>query len=40
MSAQKAAIDITRYKVISKVGEGSFSNVYRVKDLQTNKYYD
>ena len=39
MSAQKASIDITRYTIISKIGEGSFSQVYRVKDKQTKTSY-
>ena len=32
-------VDITRYTIISKIGEGSFSKVYRVKDSKTKKSY-
>lgn len=39
MSAQNAEISITRYEVISKIGEGSFSKVYRIKDKKTKKSY-
>lgn len=39
MSAEEADIDLTRYRIISKIGEGSFSKVYRAKDSKTNKSY-
>lgn len=39
MSAQSAVLDIHRYVLMSKIGEGGFSKVYRVKDLQTGEYY-
>ena len=39
MPAQKTAIDITCYTIISKICEGSFSQVYRVKDNQTKISY-
>ena len=39
MSAQSPAIDITEYKIINKIGEGSYSIVYRVKDLKTERSY-
>ncbi|KAK8839443.1 hypothetical protein M9Y10_031797 [Tritrichomonas musculus] len=32
-------LDIDRYKIISKIGEGGFSQVYRVKDLKDGHYY-
>ena len=39
MSSENIGIDINRYKITNKIGEGSFSKVYRVKDLKTKKYY-
>lgn len=39
MSASSTAIDLTQYTIVSKIGEGSFSDVYRIRDLKTSKYY-
>ena len=39
ISSQTVVIDITNYKIINKIGEGSFSKVYRVKELNTEKWY-
>ena len=39
MSAQSTAIDITCFIIVNKLGEGSFSKVYRVKNIKTNNYY-
>ena len=39
MSSESTIPDINRYKIMSKIGEGGFSSVYRVKDLETSKYY-
>lgn len=39
MSTQNAAIDITRYTIISKIGEGSFNKVYRVRDKKNNNAF-
>lgn len=33
------SIDINRYQIISKIGEGGFSVVYRVKDKITGLFY-
>lgn len=29
----------TRYEILNKLGEGSFGNVYRVKNKETNVFY-
>jgi serine/threonine protein kinase len=29
----------TRYEILNKLGEGSFGNVYRVKNKETNIFY-
>ena len=39
MSTASTAIDLTRYTIATKIGEGGFSKVYRIRDLKTNKYY-
>ena len=39
MSTASTAIDLTRYTIVTKIGEGGFSKVYRIQDLKTNKYY-
>ena len=39
MWTQAPALDINRYTVVSKIGEGAFSKVYRVKDIQSGEYY-
>ena len=36
---QTPDLDISRYTIISKIGEGSFSNVYRIKDNILNVHY-
>lgn len=32
--------DITCYTLINKIGNGGFSDVYRVKERKTGEYYD
>ena len=39
MSTPDLDLDISRYKIISKIGEGGFSIVYRVKDITTGFFY-
>ena len=39
MSSENIDLDISRYKIINKIGEGGFSKVYRVKDVKTKTYY-
>ena len=39
MTTQDTDLDISRYTVISKIGEGSFSKVYRVKSQESHEYY-
>lgn len=39
MTTENKFPDLNRYKLISKIGEGAFSKVYRVKDSETNIYY-
>ena len=40
MLATNSTLDISRYTIISKVSEGEFSEVFRVKDLTTDEFYD
>lgn len=39
MAAQSTDLDISRFTVMSKIGEGSFGDVYRVKDNHSTEYY-
>ena len=39
MSMENISLDIGRYAIANKIGEGGFSKVYRVKDLKTKKFY-
>ena len=39
MSTTSTIIDLTRYTLASKIGEGSFSKVYRIRDIKTLNYY-
>ena len=37
MFPRAVSTDINRYLLISKIGEGGFSKVYRVKDMNTGQ---
>ena len=39
MSSSTTNTDITCFKIVNKIGEGGFSDVYRVKEIKTGEYY-
>ena len=39
ISGDNIYLDISCYRIVNKIGEGGFSIVYRVKNLNINKYY-
>lgn len=38
MTTKQSVLKINHYSLVSKIGEGGFSKVYRVRDLQANEY--
>lgn len=39
MSSKKNFIDLQKYQIISKIGEGDFSVVFRIKDISSKQIY-
>lgn len=39
MDSKDNFLNLKKYQIIYRIGQGSFSTVFRIKNLETNEYY-